>query len=71
MSMCKWRSDIDEDYRCRVAAEEGSTFCIFHEPGEKDVERFTKAFYSQIREEGRADERNPQYDFRGYVFPMT
>jgi len=69
MSKCEWRSERDEDYRCRVAAEEGSTFCIFHQPGEKDIERFKQAFYSQIREEGPADERNSQYDFRGYVFP--
>ena len=68
MSKCEWRSYRDEDYRCRVAAEEGSKFCIFHEPGEKDIERFKQAFYSQIREEGPA-ERNAHYDFRGYVFP--
>jgi len=69
MSKCEWRSYWDEDYRCRAAAEEGSKFCIFHEPGEKDIERFKQAFYSQIREKGPADERNPKYDFRGYVFP--
>ena len=69
MTKCEWRSDWDEDYRCRVAAEKGSKFCIFHEPGEKDIQRFKQAFYSQIREEGSADERNEQYDFRGYVFP--
>ena|GEM_PF-2474756 len=69
MSMCEWRSDWDKNYRCRVAAEEGSRFCIFHEPGKKDIERFKQAFYSQIREEGLPDERNPKYDFRGYVFP--
>ncbi|MCK4391622.1 potassium channel family protein [Candidatus Bipolaricaulota bacterium] len=69
MSMCEWRSAWDEDYRCRVAADEGSKLCIFHKPGEKDIERFKQVFYSQIREEGPADERNPKYDFRGYVFP--
>jgi len=60
MSKCEWRSDWDEDYRCRVAAEEGSKFCIFHEPGEKEGEHFKQAFYSQIREEGPTDERNPR-----------
>lgn len=60
---------MDQDYRCRVAAGEGSKFCIFHEPGEKDIERFKQAFYSQIGEEGPTDERNAQYEFTGYVFP--
>jgi len=69
MSKCEWRSDWKQDYRCRVAAEEGSKFCIFHEPGKKDIEPFKQAFYSQIREDGPADGRNAQYDFRGYVFP--
>jgi len=69
MSKCEWRSAWDEDYRCKVVAEEGSKFCIFHKPGEKDIERFKQAFYSQISEEGPVDERNPKYDFRGYVFP--
>jgi len=67
--MCEWRSRLDEKYRCKVPAEEGSKFCIFHEPGEKDIERFKQAFYSQIGEEGPADERNAQYEFTGYVFP--
>ncbi len=69
MSKCEWRSYLDEDYCCRVAAEEGSKFCIFHEPGKKDIEPFKQAFYLQIREERPGDERNAQYDFRGYVFP--
>jgi len=69
MSKCEWRSDWDKDYRCRVAVEEGSKFCIFHEPGEKNIERFKQAFYSQIREKGMDYERNAQYDFTGYVFP--
>ncbi len=69
-AMCEWRSELDEDYRCKVPPEPGSKFCIFHEPGEKDIERFKQAFYSQIREEGSPDEGNPKYDFRGYVFPM-
>ena len=69
MSKCEWGSGWDKEYHCKVAAEEGSKFCIFHEPGKKDIERFKQAFYSQIREEGLADERNPQYDFRGYIFP--
>ena len=67
--MCKWRSELTPDYHCRVSPEPGSDYCIFHEPGEKDIERFKQTFYSQIREEGPPDERNPQYDFKGYVFP--
>lgn len=69
MSKCEWHSVWDADSRCKVPAEKASKFCIFHEPGEKDIERFKQAFYPQIREEGPADERNAQYDFTGYVFP--
>jgi len=68
--MCKWRSELEEDYRCKVAPEPGSEFCIFHDPGEKDIERFKEEFYKQIGEIGAEDERNPQYDFTGYIFPL-
>jgi len=68
--MCKWRSELEEDYRCKVAPEPGSEYCIFHDPGEKDIERFKEQFYKQIGKVGGEDERNPQYDFTGYVFPL-
>lgn len=67
--MCKWQDIFDETYHCRVPAEEGSAFCIFHEPGEKDVDQFKKSFYEQIKEVGAKDKRNGKYDFTGYVFP--
>jgi len=67
--MCKWRSALNPDYHCRVSAEPGSDYCIFHEPGEKDVQRFKQKFYEQIDGDGPEEARNPRYDFRGYFFP--
>jgi len=66
--MCEWRSR-DPTYRCRVPAEPGSKYCIFHEPGEKEFEEFKRRFYHQIDEEGPEDQRNHRYNFTGYVFP--
>lgn len=68
--MCEWRSSyLGSDYHCKVPVEPRSKYCIFHEPGSKDVERFANKFYEQIEKEGPRDQRNPQYDFTGYVFP--
>ncbi len=67
--MCKWRSALSPGYHCRVSPEPGSDYCIFHEPGKKDVQRFKQKFYEQIDGEGPEEARNPRYDFRGYFFP--
>jgi len=67
--MCEWRSELNPDYHCRVSPEPGSDYCIFHEPGEKDIGRFKQKFYEQIDGEGPEEARNPRYDFRGYFFP--
>jgi len=67
--MCKWRSALNPDYHCRVSPEPGSDYCIFHEPGKKDVQRFKQKFYEQIDGDGPEEARNPRYDFRGYFFP--
>lgn len=69
--MCEWRSKSDSSYRCKVPPEPGSRYCIFHKPSEKDIERFKEAFYKQINKEGTEANRNPQYNFRGYVFPTS
>ncbi len=67
--MCEWRSALNPDYHCRVSPEPGSDYCIFHEPGEKDIGRFKQKFYEQIDGDGPEEARNPRYDFRGYFFP--
>ncbi|MCK4598361.1 potassium channel family protein [Candidatus Bipolaricaulota bacterium] len=67
--MCKWRSALSPGYHCRVSPEPGSDYCIFHEPGKKDVQRFKQKFYEQIDGDGPEEARNPRYDFRGYFFP--
>jgi len=67
--MCKWRSALNPDYHCRVSPEPGSDYCIFHEPGKKDVQRFKQKFYEQIDGDGPEEARNPRYDFWGYFFP--
>jgi len=67
--MCKWRSELNPDYHCRVSPEPGSDYCIFHEPGEKDIGRFKQKFYEQLDGDGPEEARNPRYDFRGYFFP--
>lgn len=71
--MCEWRGKVDwrriSVYRCKVLPEPGSSYCVFHEPDEKDLEKFNKKFYEQIDEIGPEDQRNPRYDFTGYVFP--
>jgi len=69
--MCKWRSALNPGYHCRVSPEPGSDYCIFHEPGEKDIGRFKQKFYEQIDGEGPEEERNPRYDFQGYFFPTS
>ena len=71
MSKCKWQSYSNKNYRCKVPAEEGSEFCIFHEPGEKDIERFKEKFYEQIDQAGPEDQRNPKYEFVGYSIPLA
>lgn len=68
--VCAWRSRLESDYRCVMEALPGSRFCIFHEPGEKDVEEFARQLYAQIDEEGSTESRNSRYNFRGYVFPI-
>ena len=67
--MCEWRSELNPDYHCRVSPEPGSDYCIFHEPGEKDIGRFKQKFYEQLDGDGPEEARNPRYDFRGYFFP--
>jgi len=67
--MCEWRSELNPDYHCRVSPEPGSDYCIFHEPGEKDIGRFEQKFYEQLDGKGLEEARNPRYDFRGYFFP--
>jgi len=69
--MCEWKSRflVKGQYRCKVAPEPESRYCVFHKPDEKDLEEFRKKFYEQIDEIGPEDERNPRYDFTGCVFP--
>lgn len=72
--MCEWKKGkVDwpriSVYRCKVLPEPGSRYCIFHEADKKDLEKFNKKCYEQIHEVGPEDERNPRYDFTGYVFP--
>ena len=61
-SSCKYEG-------CKVPAEDGSDFCIFHDAGWKDLETFKKALNDQINEVGPAEARNKRFNFRGYVFP--
>lgn len=68
--MCKWQSKYLPRYECKVPAEPGSEYCIFHEPGEKNVEKFKEKFYEQIDEVGPESQRNGRFDFRGYIFPI-
>jgi len=70
MSKCEWQDIFDSSYHCQVPAEQDSKFCIFHEPGEKDVERFKQKFDEQISEKGPKDQRNSRFDFTGYIFPV-
>jgi len=67
--MCKWVSQHDDAYSCSVPPEEGSEECILHADGNKDVAKFAAKLECQMREIGEPGERNPQYSFRGYVFP--
>ncbi len=68
--MCEWESKTWRvKYRCKVPADLGSSYCIFHKPEEKDPQKFNKKCYEQIDEVGPEDERNPPHDFTGYVFP--
>jgi hypothetical protein len=67
--MCEWRSALNPDYHCRVSPEPGSDYCIFHEPGEKDIGRFKQKFYEQIDGDRPEEARNLRHDFRGYFFP--
>jgi len=55
---------------CKLIAEEGSDLCILHQPTPKDVERFKAVLYAQLDEEGPEDERNRQFWFEQYVFPV-
>ncbi len=67
--MCQWRSKLDPSHVCRVPPEPGSEFCIFHKPGEKDLEAFKERLKQQIKGERPPEERNSPYDFAGYIFP--
>jgi len=68
--MCEWESKKWRRlYRCKIPPEPGSRYCIFHKPDKKDLEKFKKKYYEQIDQVGPEDERNPRYDFTGYVFP--
>ena len=71
--MCQWKSRflVRGQYRCKVSPEPGSRYCIFHKADSKDLkdlEKFNKKYYEQIDEVGPENERNPPYDFTGYVF---
>jgi len=68
--MCEWRSENNPHYRCRVPPRHGSAYCIFHEPGPKDIERFKAKFYEQIDQVGPEHQRNPKYEFVGYSIPL-
>lgn len=67
--MCLWQSKLDPSHVCRVPTEPGSEFCIFHKPGEKDLEAFKEMLKQQIKGEGLPETRNSPYDFTGYIFP--
>jgi len=67
--MCQWQSKLDPSHVCKVPPEPGSEFCIFHKPGEKDLEAFKERLKQQIKGEGPSDARNSPYDFAGYIFP--
>jgi len=54
---------------CRVPVEDGSEFCIFHDRGSKDLEKFQQALNDQINEVGPEEDRNGRCFFIGYVFP--
>ena len=69
--MCEWRSKFKPDYQCKAPTEPGSKYCIFHEPGEKDIEKFKEKLYEQIDQPGLHGANNHQFDFRGYVFPVA
>ena len=55
---------------CKLLTEEGSYFCILHQPTPKDVERFKMALYAQLHKQGPEEERNGRLWFEGYVFPV-
>jgi len=69
--LCKWRSMYRTDYVCKVPAQPGSDFCIFHERGTKNIDEFESKLADQIRMVGDGDERNQPHDWTGYVFPRT
>jgi uncharacterized protein YjbI with pentapeptide repeats len=50
-----------QSYSCGQSRLEGSSYCIFHQPQEKDEESFREGLKTKIE--------NGDYDFRGYVFP--
>ncbi len=65
---CTWQSRLLQDYQCRHPAEPGRAYCILHERGQKDAEKFIMALLEQVGEEG-PPQRNPRFDFSGYAFP--
>jgi len=69
--MCKWESEIDKSYKCRVPSLPGSDFCIFHEPGKKECALFQEELQKQLQGHGTDEEVNEHFDFTGYVFPTS
>jgi len=67
--VCEWESRHDKNYSCQLLSEPGSRSCIFHTSGNKDPDRFAAELERQLHESGESPERNPRYNFRGYVFP--
>ena len=54
---------------CRAPVEPGGEYCIFHEPGPKDLEAFQNALNDQIK--GAGGTGGHPFNFKGYVFPAS
>jgi uncharacterized protein YjbI with pentapeptide repeats len=68
---CKWRSELDPEYRCRVPARAGSDYCILHASGKKSASEFFLELAAQhTRRPAKIPLLNPMHDYTGYVFPV-
>lgn len=67
--MCNWTSELRTRYRCRVPVMPGREECVLHSP-EKTEPAFRVELRRQMAQTGRAETRNPPFDFTGYRFPL-